>query len=427
MPDHGSIELRSEGVQEVLGRIPPWTVRFGITVIFGLILLLLLLAGLIRYPDVIQAPGILTSLDPPRAVFSRADGRLVEIRVADGEAVPSGTVLAMIESTAAPSAMDSLRQALPTLRAFLAEEADTLPALHDLELGEGQRSWAEARSLALELQRWRKDPYRENRYAALGQRIVLFKRLITTGEQQLIWSRRKQANAIAEAMVDTTLLNKGVIATSEYRTRQNTFIDQQLSTGAQEASLHQQRITLVELEAQLADQRFADETQQRTLEQRLMTELNGLQSFVDTWRLTNEITAPITGQVHFAQRLNTGQTVKGGDQLFRVVNEAPSYVVEGQLPSLGAAKVNVGMTAYIRLDGYPSDEFGRLVGRVTNVALIPGEDGYRIQVELPDGLTTSYHRTLEFRPEMKGQVDVVARDRSILGRILDRLRGTMDR
>jgi HlyD family secretion protein len=227
--------------------------------------------------------------------------------------------------------------------------------------------------------------------------------------------------------VDTTLLSKGVIAASEYRTRQNAFNDQQLNTGAQEASLHQQRITLVELEAQLADQRFADETQQRSLEQRLLTELNGLQSFVDTWRLTNEITAPITGQVHFAQRLNTGQTVKGGDQLFRVVNEAPSYVVEGQLPALGAAKVNVGMTAYIRLDGYPSDEFGRLVGRVTNVALIPGEDGYRIQVELPDGLTTSYHHTLDFRPEMKGQVDVLARDRSILGRIVDRLRGSMDR
>jgi HlyD family secretion protein len=313
------------------------------------------------------------------------------------------------------------------LRAFLNSELDTLPALHDLELGEGQRSWAEARSLALELQRWRKDPYRESRYAALGQRIVLFKRLITTGEQQLIWSRRKQANAVAEARVDTTLLSKGVIAASEYRTRQNAFIDQQLNTGAQEASLHQQRITLVELEAQLADQRFADETQQRSLEQRLLTELNGLQSFVDTWRLTNEITAPIAGQVHFAQRLNTGQTVKSGDQLFRVVNEAPSYVVEGQLPALGAAKVNVGMTAYIRLDGYPSDEFGRVVGRVTNVALIPGEDGYRVQIELPDGLTTSFHRTLDFRPEMKGLVDVVTRDRSILGRIVDRLRGTMDR
>ena len=64
----GHVELRSDGVQEVLGRIPPWTIRYGITVIFGLILLLLLLAWLIRYPDVIVAKGVLTSLDPPREV-----------------------------------------------------------------------------------------------------------------------------------------------------------------------------------------------------------------------------------------------------------------------------------------------------------------------------------------------------------------------
>jgi hypothetical protein len=48
-------------------------------------------------------------------------------------------------------------------------------------------------------------------------------------------------------------------------------------------------------------------------------------------------------------------------------------------------------------------------------------------VELPQGLTTSFNHTLAFRPEMKGQVEVVTRDRSLLGRMVDRLRGAMDR
>lgn len=427
MPEPQHIPLRSEGVQEVLGRIPPWTLRYGITVIFGFMALLLILAWLIRYPDVIQAPGKLTSLDPPREVLSRADGRLIHVHVQDGAVVEQGAVLAVIESSATPAALDSLRKVLPVLRTFLTDTAGPMPSLPDLELGEAQRNWAEARALVRELDRWRSDPYRESRYAALQQRIALFKRLIHTSEHQLVWSRRKQANAIAEATVDTTLLNKGVIAASEYRTRQNNYIDQQLSTGAQEASLHQQRITLVELEAQLTDQRFADETQQRTLEQRLMAELNGLQSFVDTWHLNNEVTAPITGRVHFAQRLNTGQPVQPGARLFNVISDEPTYVVEAQLPAQGAAKVKTGMAANIRLDGYPSDEFGRLLGRVERIALIPGEEGYRVQIELPEGLTTSFHRTLDFRPEMMGQVDVVTRDRSVLGRIVDRLRGAMDR
>jgi hypothetical protein len=42
-------------------------------------------------------------------------------------------------------------------------------------------------------------------------------------------------------------------------------------------------------------------------------------------------------------------------------------------------------------------------------------------------LTTSFNRTLAFRPEMKGPVEVVTRDRSLLGRMVDRLRSAMDR
>ena len=52
-PKEESIELRSEGVQELMGRIPSWTVRYGISVIALVVVLLLGLAALIRWPDVV--------------------------------------------------------------------------------------------------------------------------------------------------------------------------------------------------------------------------------------------------------------------------------------------------------------------------------------------------------------------------------------
>src|SRR5690606_6264722 len=357
MPDPRDIQLRSASVQELLGRIPTWTIRYGITVIFGLILLLLLLAWLIRYPDVIQAPGILTSSDPPRNVPASADGRSVVLKVADGALVEQGHSLAVIESAASPMAMDSLRGVIPLLHAFLTGQADSLPVFPDLQLGEVQRTWADARNLTSELHRWRTDPYREKRNAALRQKIDLYKRLIRTTEGQIAWAHRRRDNALAEAGVDTSLLKKGVMASSEFRTRQNTFIEQQMSLSALESSLQQNRITLVELEAQLNDQLFADETKQRELEQRLLAELNGLQAYADGWRLTNEMIAPLAGRVHFVGRLNVDQPIKSGDLLFRVVPENDTYMVEAVLPSLGLAKVQEGQTAYVRLEGYPSDEF----------------------------------------------------------------------
>ena len=64
------IELRSEEVQEVMNHISPWVVRWGITVLF--IILLALLAGcwIFKYPDVLQAEVTLTTEEPPAFILA---------------------------------------------------------------------------------------------------------------------------------------------------------------------------------------------------------------------------------------------------------------------------------------------------------------------------------------------------------------------
>lgn len=48
-------------------------------------------------------------------------------------------------------------------------------------------------------------------------------------------------------------------------------------------------------------------------------------------------------------------------------------------------------------------------------------------MQLPQGLRTSYQRTVSFNPEMKGEAEIVARKRSVLGRIFDKVRGAVER
>ena len=56
-----NIELRSEEVQEVMGMIPSWIVRWGITLLFGVIVLLLIGSCFFRYPDVLTTEMTLSS------------------------------------------------------------------------------------------------------------------------------------------------------------------------------------------------------------------------------------------------------------------------------------------------------------------------------------------------------------------------------
>ena len=51
MPDEPNIEIKSEEVQEILSTIPPWIIRWGIGLIFFVILLMITGSYFFSYPD----------------------------------------------------------------------------------------------------------------------------------------------------------------------------------------------------------------------------------------------------------------------------------------------------------------------------------------------------------------------------------------
>ena len=70
-----NIELRSEEVQEILGSSPYWIVRWGITLIAFIFLLLLAGSAIFKYPDMINASVTLTGTVPPAEIVSRSTKR----------------------------------------------------------------------------------------------------------------------------------------------------------------------------------------------------------------------------------------------------------------------------------------------------------------------------------------------------------------
>ena len=57
--------IRSEEVNEILTDTPKWILRWGISVVFILILIGVALSYFIKYPDILTADITLTTLNPP--------------------------------------------------------------------------------------------------------------------------------------------------------------------------------------------------------------------------------------------------------------------------------------------------------------------------------------------------------------------------
>lgn len=122
MKDGKEIELRSEEVQEVMGQIPAWIVRWGITILFIVVLGLLVGSCFFKYPDVIGTEMTLTSRNPVSEVVTRSAGRVSGLYVSDGQEVKEGVPLAVIENAAVTEDVFRLKKLL----ARYAEEPEQL-------------------------------------------------------------------------------------------------------------------------------------------------------------------------------------------------------------------------------------------------------------------------------------------------------------
>jgi len=86
-------------------------------------------------------------------------------------------------------------------------------------------------------------------------------------------------------------------------------------------------------------------------------------------------------------------------------------------------EVRVGSKVLIFTEEYPEAKYGFLRGRVINLCGIPDENGlFKIEVSLPDGLTTSYGQSLSSQIQLSGTGEIIIREKCLLETIVKPLK-----
>ena len=83
-----------------MGQIPAWIVRWGVTVLFAVVLALLVGSYFFKYPDVIATEMTLTSREPVVKVVARSSGKISGLYVFNGQDVKMDALLGVVENPA---------------------------------------------------------------------------------------------------------------------------------------------------------------------------------------------------------------------------------------------------------------------------------------------------------------------------------------
>ena len=150
-----NIELRSDEIQEILGKIPPWLIRRGMMGISLVLILMLVMAGFFNYPDRITSQIKLTTDHPPVYLIARTSAKINKFFVEENQEVNAGDLLVVLESPADYLDVLSARELISTLPSG-PHDMDTnllvsVYNLNDLELGTLQGEFASLQKTIQEL------------------------------------------------------------------------------------------------------------------------------------------------------------------------------------------------------------------------------------------------------------------------------------
>lgn len=418
--EHNTFELRSEEVQDILTKVPHWMIRWGTVLIFAIILLLFFVSWFIKYPDVVNTEIVITTNIPPEKIVSKSSGRIEAILVKDKTIVSKNTTLAIIENTANYKDVFLLKSIMDNYNINDPKKEFPFAQLKNTQLGEIESAYAvfqkdyQAQELNHDLQ-----PFAIENRAQVSEKIQIKERLDILQQQKVINESelQLQKNEVARFEV---LFAKGIISAQEMEAKKLNFLQAQKNYRSLLASISQLKSSLIDNTKSSQNSQINSTKEEVNLGRNMAQSFYQLKKVIKDWELTYTLKSSISGTVTFLQVWTENQTINAGDNVFSIIPDAKNgFIGKVKAPALNSGKIKVGQRVNIRLANFPDREFGVLKGKIRNISLVPDKDGnILLDVELPNGLETSYKKQIVFQQEMKGSAEIVTEDLRLIERIL---------
>ena len=432
MPKAGSarrVELQSNEVEDILGRVPGWITRNGIILFLVLLALLLFGSWVFRYPDTKKARIVVTSVNPPADLKARTTGKIARLFVNNNDVVQRGEVLAMLENPAAYDDVVQLKTSLTFLDSIpINEITEDLPELNNARLGTIQSDY----SIFL----------KEYRNYMDFMRIDYHQRKIQTARSELETQRaytrslservsiQQQAYDMASRQFDRdfTLFEQGVISDSDLEESRSRMLAEQDKSQVIVSQMAENNISIARTENQIVDLELRQQEENSGMISTLEESYNNLKASISSWEQNFLLVATVSGSVTFTKFWSENQNVKAGEKVLTIIpTESGSTLGKISLPLAGAGKVKNGDQVNIQFDNYPHLEFGMVKGYVSDISEVPEEGFYTVEVEFPSGLRTYYDYDIQFSQNMQGNAEIFTDKKRMLQRVLNPIRSAISK
>lgn len=411
-----NFEDHSEEVQQILGQIPKWVIRWGITVLFIIAAVIFIGSRFIPYPEITNIPISITSQNAPAPlVAQQGSKRIAEWFKKDGDIVNDDDLLAVWEAD------DGYKEVFELERLMSSTEANSkisqslkLPsfqsAIRDYNISlDGYSLLQSSDQYLLEIER-------------LNEEIDRKKSSLSLLRQQQIVKEREFALLEKQFKQDSTYYYDGGygITKRDYEAELLRFLQQKSAFIQYQSSLIDADQSIRDLESQIWSVRKERKSQLNSAVENLQQSRFALEESIKVWKLNNLLISPTVGKLDRSTFWSENQMISTGEVVAMVIPDDPAEILcRAYVDPASVAVLQEGQRVLIKLDGFSPQEFGSIEGKIHFISNVPYNEQYIVKVELINGLTTMENKEIPLIQELTGVAEVITSEGTLFERLID--------
>ena len=422
MREEDNVDIRSEEVQEILGTAPGWMVRWGTLMALIVVLIAVVLSFVIRYPDTVEKEIRISFTEPPKHLIAAKSGYIDKILVNNNEEVKEGQTLLVFRSTANYNHvlhLADLIQALPD------ERDSTLINFQpqaSLDLGELQEDYFQFLEKQSAFRR------RYERYADMDD-VASMERQRSTLQNSLSYYRRQRSDLQSrlqerqqERSEKERLVRENRIPYREVQKVESRI--EQLKNQLQQTQeiISNKKVEISIISTQISRMERGASENRLSASDALKESFFQLQKRVEEWVQQHVVQAPVEGIVQITgDNISKQQFITRGEEVMVVLPVKNRQLLgRMELEFQGSGAVQEDQEVIVRLEAYPPEEYGAVMGKVAWKSRVPdGDNSIPVQVVFPNGLRTTRGKNIEPGEELYGIANIITNDKRLIDRVVD--------
>jgi len=361
--DSHPIELHNREVTDMFGDAPNWLIHSGSYLLYGILILFLIGAALISYPDVVRGTAVIDDLANVEWITANSSGQIARFFVENDSLVKRGDTIAILQNPAQLKDVNRFIRILSNVEKYYdTNNTDLLKTIrYDLVMGEMS------------------DAY-ENFTKAV--------RNCMTYDEHNYYFQRKD------------------------------FLQKELSVLKKEPEKNE--LAILQLERDIFELSISNKTEIEKNREQLGLAYEMMINSLRTWDSKYLIRSHGAGRIVLGEIQSITPFVNRGDTIGSIISSnKEEFVARIQLNQEQVAGVTIDDPVNIRLAKYPEYSYGMLTAKVSSISFAPNNKMYTVDIKFPNKLLTTAGKELKYELGLRGAAEIITSNRSVLSRIFN--------